>query len=119
MVKNKKRFKRPTETKRAGSETGSSKDPPPLDVPASSDVPATLPQLQAAAQGFPDKVYVLASAIFQNQHLEKPAAHRLVNYGNERGLTLPEVKDDDMQRAAYELAFNSLKCTSVTYSDIC
>uniref|UniRef100_A0A8C3A3A1 NOL1/NOP2/NSUN 5/7 ferredoxin-like domain-containing protein n=1 Tax=Cyclopterus lumpus TaxID=8103 RepID=A0A8C3A3A1_CYCLU len=59
--------------------------------------------------GFPDIIYLLASVIFQNNHREKPAAHRLVNYGKERGLPLPQVKDEKMQRTAYELAFNTLK----------
>uniref|UniRef100_A0A3B4AYF2 NOL1/NOP2/NSUN 5/7 ferredoxin-like domain-containing protein n=1 Tax=Periophthalmus magnuspinnatus TaxID=409849 RepID=A0A3B4AYF2_9GOBI len=61
-------------------------------------------------EGFSDRVYLLASIVFQNSYLEKPAAQRLVNYGKERGLSLPEVTDDEMQRAAYKLAFNSLKC---------
>uniref|UniRef100_A0A8C6K7V3 NOP2/Sun domain family, member 7 n=1 Tax=Nothobranchius furzeri TaxID=105023 RepID=A0A8C6K7V3_NOTFU len=60
-------------------------------------------------EGFPDRVYLLAAAIFQNQHLEKPAAHRFINYGKDRGLPLPEFRDEDMQRAAYELAFSTLK----------
>uniref|UniRef100_A0A8C6WT65 NOP2/Sun RNA methyltransferase family member 7 n=1 Tax=Neogobius melanostomus TaxID=47308 RepID=A0A8C6WT65_9GOBI len=60
-------------------------------------------------EGFSDRAYLLASVIFQNNYLEKPAAQRLVNYGKERGLSLPEVTDREMQRAAYELAFNALK----------
>ncbi|XP_072288376.1 putative methyltransferase NSUN7 [Eucyclogobius newberryi] len=60
-------------------------------------------------EGFADRVYLLASVIFQNNYLQKPAAQRLVNYGEERGLALPEVTDAEMQRAAYELAFNALK----------
>ncbi|KAK7922766.1 hypothetical protein WMY93_009668 [Mugilogobius chulae] len=59
--------------------------------------------------GLSDRVYLLASVIFQNNYLEKPAAQRLVNYGKERGLSLPEAADGEMQRAAYELAFNALK----------
>lgn len=61
-------------------------------------------------QGFSDRVYLLASIIFQNNYLEKPVSQRLVNYGEERGLSLPEVKDGEMQHAAYELAFSALKC---------
>ncbi|XP_029020346.1 putative methyltransferase NSUN7 isoform X2 [Betta splendens] len=109
MVKNKKRS---TKTKKASSEAAGSKGLPPLDDPASSEFPAAPPELQAAAHpplGLPDKVYLLASVIFQNNHPEKPAAHRLVNYGKERGLPLPEVKDGGMHCAAYELAFNTLK----------
>lgn len=60
-------------------------------------------------QGFSDRVYLLASIIFQNNYLEKPVSQRLVNYGEERGLSLPEVKDGEMQHAAYELAFSALK----------
>lgn len=104
-------------TKKAGYRIASSKDLTPLDNPASSDIPAIFPELQTTGQGqlgFPDRVYLLASVIFQNNHLEKPAAHRLVNYGKERGLPLPEVKDEGMQRTAYELAFNTLKCECVS-----
>ncbi|XP_070692913.1 putative methyltransferase NSUN7 [Pempheris klunzingeri] len=110
MVRNKNIDGRPSrsstcKTKNADSPTTSSKDPTPLDNPAGSE-------LQTSGQGqlgFPDRVYMLASVIFQNNHLEKPASHRLVNYGKERGLPLPEVKDEGMQRTAYELAFNTLK----------
>ncbi|XP_075959897.1 putative methyltransferase NSUN7 [Anarhichas minor] len=89
-----------------------SKDLIPVDKPADHNIPAASPELQTTGQGqlgFPDRVYLLASVIFQNTHLEKPAAHRLVNYGKERGLPLPEVKDEEMHRTAYELAFNTLK----------
>uniref|UniRef100_A0A3Q3E1Y1 NOP2/Sun RNA methyltransferase family member 7 n=1 Tax=Labrus bergylta TaxID=56723 RepID=A0A3Q3E1Y1_9LABR len=88
-----------------------SKDQTSLD-PAGDDVPAVPADLQTIGEGqlgFPDRVYLLASVIFQNNHLEKPAAQRLVNYGKERGLPLPVVKDEEMQRTAYELAFNTLK----------
>ncbi|XP_061786172.1 putative methyltransferase NSUN7 [Nerophis lumbriciformis] len=57
---------------------------------------------------FSDKVYLLASAIFQNHHREKPASRQLVKYGKERGLLLPHV-EPEMRRPAYELAFNALK----------
>lgn len=120
MVKNKNRpiGARPNRSstckkKRAGSQIASNTDLAPLDEPANSDIPAVFPELQTNGQrqlGFPDRVYLLASVIFQNNHLEKPAAHRLVNYGKERGLPLPEAKGEEMQRTAYELAFNTLKC---------
>ncbi|KAG8004049.1 putative 28S rRNA (cytosine-C(5))-methyltransferase [Nibea albiflora] len=58
---------------------------------------------------FSDRVFLLASVVFQNIHLEKPAARCLVNYGKKRGLPLPEVKDEEMLRTAYELTFNTLK----------
>ncbi|XP_034400085.1 putative methyltransferase NSUN7 [Cyclopterus lumpus] len=99
-------------TKKAGSKTANSKDLTPLDEPADRSISANSPELQTTGQGqlgFPDIIYLLASVIFQNNHREKPAAHRLVNYGKERGLPLPQVKDEKMQRTAYELAFNTLK----------
>ncbi|XP_071313523.1 putative methyltransferase NSUN7 isoform X2 [Trachinotus anak] len=110
MVKNKSN--RSSKLKKAGSQITSSTDATPLDDPADSDIPAAPPELQTTGQGqlgFPDRVYLLAATVFQNNHLEKPAAHRLVNYGKERGVPLPEVKDEEMQRIAYELAFNALK----------
>lgn len=61
-------------------------------------------------EGFPDRVYLLASVIFQNDRLEKPADQCKVNYGGDRELPLPEVKGEEMQHAAYQLAFNTLKC---------
>lgn len=67
------------------------------------------PARDEAHEGFSDRVYQLASVIFQNHYVEKPAAQRLVNYGKRRGLTLPEVSDGEAQHAAYELAFNALK----------
>ncbi|XP_039975110.1 putative methyltransferase NSUN7 [Xiphias gladius] len=117
MVKNKNIGERSNrsstcKTKKAGSQISNGKDPTSLDDPADRDIPPAPPELQTPGQGqlgFPDRVYLLASAIFQNNHLEKPAAHRLVNYSKERGITLPEVKDEEMQRTAYELAFNTLK----------
>ncbi|KAF0039372.1 hypothetical protein F2P81_007607 [Scophthalmus maximus] len=98
--------------KKAASQIASSQDDTPPDDPAGCDVPADHPELRATGQGqlgFPDRVYLVASAVFQNNHLEKPAAHRLVNYGQERGIPLPEVIDEEMRRAAFELAFNTLK----------
>ncbi|XP_041800623.1 putative methyltransferase NSUN7 [Chelmon rostratus] len=109
MVK-KKSCSSKCKTKKAAAQIASSEGQTPLDDPA--NITAISPELQTTSQGqlgFPDRVYLLASVIFQNNHLEKPAAHRLVNYGKERGLLLPEVKDDFMQRTAYELAFNTLK----------
>lgn len=120
MVKNKNRpiGARPNRSstckkKRADSQIKSNTDLATLDEPANSNIPAVFPEFQTNGQGqlgFPDRVYLLASVIFQNNHLEKPAAHRLVNYGKERGLPLPEAKGEEMQRTAYELAFNTLKC---------
>lgn len=115
MVKNKSR--RPSTLKGADSQIASSKDLTPLDDSAKGDIAATSPEHQTTGQvqlGFSDRVYLLASTIFQNNHLEKPVAHRLVNYGKDRGLPLPEVRDKEMCRTAYELAFNTLKCKFVT-----
>ncbi|KAK2904128.1 putative methyltransferase NSUN7 [Channa argus] len=98
--------------KKTGSQIASGKDLTPLDGTVCSLIPSAFPELQISGQchlEFSDKVYLLASAIFQNNHMEKPAAHRLVNYGQERGIALPELKDEEMQRWAYELAFNTLK----------
>uniref|UniRef100_A0A8C8C7L0 SAM-dependent MTase RsmB/NOP-type domain-containing protein n=1 Tax=Oncorhynchus tshawytscha TaxID=74940 RepID=A0A8C8C7L0_ONCTS len=69
----------------------------------------TFPGVRPSHLGFPDPVYLLAAVIFQNTHLEKPAAHRLVSYGKRAGLPLPEAKDEAYQRSSYELAFNTLK----------
>lgn len=99
-------------TQKSVSHIASSKDLIQLDDEAESDTSAAPPQPHITIQswqGFPDRVYLLASVIYQNNHLEKPAAQRLVSYGKERGLRLPEVKDEEMHRAAYELAFSTLK----------
>uniref|UniRef100_A0A3Q3JBR5 SAM-dependent MTase RsmB/NOP-type domain-containing protein n=1 Tax=Monopterus albus TaxID=43700 RepID=A0A3Q3JBR5_MONAL len=112
MVKNKKirgHRSSKSKTKDAGPQIVSSKDRTPLDDPADRAAP---PESQATDQGqlgYPDRVYLLASVIFQNNHMEKPVAHQLVNYSKERGIPLPEVSHEEMQHAAYELAFNTLK----------
>ncbi|XP_030595490.1 putative methyltransferase NSUN7 [Archocentrus centrarchus] len=117
MVKNKnsrRLHKCPSQnkTKKSVSQITSSKDLIQLDDQAESDNTAAPPEPQITIQsqrGFPDRVYLLASVIFQNNHLKKPTAHQLVNYGSERELPLPEVRDEEEQRAAYELAFSTLK----------
>ncbi|XP_034545856.1 putative methyltransferase NSUN7 [Notolabrus celidotus] len=99
-------------TKKTGFPSANSEEQTPLDTPAGKDCPAASADRQTTAEGqlgFPDRVYLLASIIFQNHHLEKPPAQRLVNYGKERGLPVPAVKDEETQRTAYELAFNTLK----------
>lgn len=103
-------------TKKADSQIASDKDDTPPHDPADDNIHAAPPELLTTIQGqlgFPDRVYLLASVIFQNNHLEKPVSQRLVNYGKDRGLPLPVLKDE-MQRASYELAFNTLKCKSVS-----
>ncbi|XP_013764278.1 putative methyltransferase NSUN7 isoform X3 [Pundamilia nyererei] len=111
-AKGRHRFPFTDKTQKSVSHIASSKDLIQLDDEAESDISAAPPQPHItiqSCQGFPDRVYLLASVIYQNNHLEKPAAQRLVSYGKERGLRLPEVKDEEMHRAAYELAFSTLK----------
>uniref|UniRef100_A0A667WGJ5 NOL1/NOP2/NSUN 5/7 ferredoxin-like domain-containing protein n=1 Tax=Myripristis murdjan TaxID=586833 RepID=A0A667WGJ5_9TELE len=96
------------------SQISSIKDLSLPDGPSHGEIPVLHPDPSTPGQGldeadFLDNVYLLAAAVFQNNHLEKPAAHRLVNYGKKTGLLLPEVKDEELQRKAYELAFNTLK----------
>lgn len=76
----------------------------------SPDVDQELWSSDQGQEGFPDGVYLLASVIFQNDHLERPAEHCKVNYVKDRELPLPEVKGEEMQQAAYQLAFDTLKC---------
>ncbi|XP_073778522.1 putative methyltransferase NSUN7 isoform X1 [Danio rerio] len=59
--------------------------------------------------GCTDQVYLHAAAIFQSSHLEKPAAHRLISYGKRSEVSIPDAQDEASQRAAYQLAFNTLK----------
>ncbi|XP_017282589.1 putative methyltransferase NSUN7 [Kryptolebias marmoratus] len=115
MVKNKKvggRLVFMCKPARGERQAASGKDLTPLDGPGVGDPPCAPPEPQVTSQGqrgFPDRVYLLASVVFQNNHLEKPAAQRLVNYSRDRGLPLPKVRDEETQRMAYELAFNTLK----------
>ncbi|XP_050983925.1 putative methyltransferase NSUN7 isoform X2 [Labeo rohita] len=74
--------------------------------------PPEPPLLQSGPEESPaclDRVYLHAAAIFQNTHLEKPAAHRLISYGKRSEVRLPVAKDEASQRSAYQLAFNTLK----------
>ncbi|XP_041653838.1 putative methyltransferase NSUN7 [Cheilinus undulatus] len=101
-----------SKTKKSGLNNANGKDRTPVDNPTGNDAPAVPTDLQTVGKGqlgFPDRVYLLASVIFQNNHLDKPAAQRLVNYGKERGIPLPAIKDEEMQHTAYGLAFNTLK----------
>ncbi|XP_075889163.1 putative methyltransferase NSUN7 isoform X2 [Nelusetta ayraudi] len=75
----------------------------------SPDVDQELWSSDQGQEGFPDGVYLLASVIFQNDHLERPAEGCKVNYVKDRELPLPEVKGEEMQQAAYQLAFDTLK----------
>ncbi len=120
MVKNRNpggRRSSTCKTKKADSHVANSKDLAPLGDPAGRNTPAVSPEFQTTGQGqlgFSDRVYLLASVIFQNNHLQKPPSHILVNYGKEKRLPLPEVKDEVIRRTAYELAFNTLKCECVS-----
>ncbi|KAG5263593.1 hypothetical protein AALO_G00266500 [Alosa alosa] len=76
---------------------------------ASGSLPVFHPGGEVGWKGFPDRVYVLAAAIFQNTHVVKPAAHRLISFGKKTSGSMPVAKDDVTQRCAYELAFNALK----------
>ncbi|XP_036372508.1 putative methyltransferase NSUN7 [Megalops cyprinoides] len=81
-----------------------------LDGEQEEESPEALPAGEPAEpSSFPDRVYVLAAAIFQNAHVEKPAAHRLISYGKRTDEPLPEAREEATQRAAYELTFNALK----------
>uniref|UniRef100_A0A3Q3VNX7 NOL1/NOP2/NSUN 5/7 ferredoxin-like domain-containing protein n=1 Tax=Mola mola TaxID=94237 RepID=A0A3Q3VNX7_MOLML len=110
----KKKKRPPTCQKRkAESLVGSRTDPVPVAAPDHTVILDIFPELETAGQdqlGFSDSVYQLASVVFQNNHLERPATHRLVIFGKERGLPLPDVKEEEVQCAAFELAFNTLKC---------
>lgn len=70
-------------------------------------------------RGFSDTVYLLAAAIFQTTHMERPAAHRLISFGKKTGGPMPEAKDGVTQRCAYELAFNALKCKPKVFLCVC
>uniref|UniRef100_A0A672YMQ9 NOP2/Sun RNA methyltransferase family member 7 n=1 Tax=Sphaeramia orbicularis TaxID=375764 RepID=A0A672YMQ9_9TELE len=116
MVKNNKSRRRTKNNgkkkKKSGPDIPSITDLTPLDDPSESEDPTLLLKLMSTGQGqlgFSDRVYLLASILFQNNYLEKPAAQQVVSYGKERGVPFPEVKDEDMHRTAYELAFNALK----------
>ncbi|CAL8264401.1 unnamed protein product [Lota lota] len=73
-----------------------------MEDPAAKQSPPPHAELFTAQLGFPDRVYLLAAAIFQNNHQEKPASHRLVNYGKQEGSALPQVKEGGMDLAAYD-----------------
>ncbi|XP_066498811.1 putative methyltransferase NSUN7 [Hoplias malabaricus] len=71
-----------------------------------------LPEPSISGDGsshIPDHVYLHAAAIFQNNHLEKAATHRVISYGKNNGVNVPDAKSEASQQMAYELAFNTLK----------
>lgn len=110
----KKLHKHSSKQTRANTQAEVKTNPVPVEQPSISITSASVahPEPQAPSQGHPecpDKIYLLASIIFQNIHPEKPASQKFVNYGNKRRLPLPEMKSEE-RRKAYELAFNTLKC---------
>ncbi|XP_029703253.1 putative methyltransferase NSUN7 [Takifugu rubripes] len=112
LRKNKRLHKRASQQQR-DVQAKAQTSPAPQEHPSTGAVPAPFacPEVQAQSQShqeFPDRIYLLASVIFQNLHPEKPAMRKLVNYGNKRRLPLPEVKFEE-RPSSYELAFNTLK----------
>lgn len=112
--KKKRLRKQSSKQKRADIQADPETNPAHLEQPSTSTVPASFARLEFQAPslnhlGFPDRIYLLASVIFQNVHPEKPATRKLVNYGNNRRLPLPDVKVEE-RPSSYELAFNTLKC---------
>lgn len=112
--KTRRLHKRSSKQTRADDHAVAKTNPGPLKHPSTSSTSASVaqPEVQATSRGClgcPDRIYLLASVIFQNVHPEKPASEMVVNYGNKRRLPLPEVKSEE-RHTAYELAFNTLKC---------
>lgn len=56
-----------------------------------------------------DQVYMQAAAVFRQLRPEKPARQQHLRYG--RKPEEPASKDETVARRAYQLAFNTLKCT--------
>ncbi|XP_061581211.1 putative methyltransferase NSUN7 isoform X2 [Cololabis saira] len=112
IKKKKEKLSFTRKTKKAGSQAESEKDVSPLKDAADGKAPGAGPGPRTTSHrlhGFHDSVYLLASVIFQNNHQEKPPAQRMVNYGKVRGHPLPQVKDKETKRSAFELAFSALK----------
>nr|XP_014346242.1 PREDICTED: putative methyltransferase NSUN7 isoform X2 [Latimeria chalumnae] len=62
---------------------------------------------------YSDSVFMNAAKLYQKNHAEKPIDQRLVNYGDDPGLAVPNIKNKTSQRWAYELAFNALKYQTI------
>lgn len=58
-----------------------------------------------------DQAFLQAADIFQWLREEKPITLQLLHYGKKTDAPLPESGDKTTQRRAYQLAFNTLKCT--------
>lgn len=80
----------------------------PLFFPLPLPLPTTAPPLS-------DHAYLQASAIFQQLREEKPVTHELLRYAKKTEPQLQESGDRATQRQAYQLAFNTLKCTIILW----
>ncbi|KAG9263776.1 putative methyltransferase NSUN7 [Astyanax mexicanus] len=83
--------------------------PGPEHHPAPSPPEPPVPLPSPGPSRVPDRVYLHAAAIFQNTHLQKAAAHRLISYGMRARGGTHWGTGEGAQREAYELAFNTLK----------
>uniref|UniRef100_A0A3B1IFS4 NOP2/Sun RNA methyltransferase family member 7 n=1 Tax=Astyanax mexicanus TaxID=7994 RepID=A0A3B1IFS4_ASTMX len=83
--------------------------PGPEHHPAPSPPEPPVPLPSPGPSRVPDRVYLHAAAIFQNTHLQKAAAHRLISYGTRARGGTHWGTGEGAQREAYELAFNTLK----------
>nr|XP_055033275.1 putative methyltransferase NSUN7 [Misgurnus anguillicaudatus] len=81
-------------------------DPVPPEAPVSQTDPSSPEESPSSPS---DRVYLQAAAIFQNTNQNKPAAHRLISYGNRSEVSVHDTRDESSQRQAYQLAFNALK----------
>ncbi|TNN62794.1 hypothetical protein EYF80_027020 [Liparis tanakae] len=59
-----------------------------------------------------DRAYLQAAGIFRRLRTEKPAEQQLLHYGRGADTPLPQSGAGAAQRRAYQLAFNTLKCTN-------
>uniref|UniRef100_A0A3P8TS31 SAM-dependent MTase RsmB/NOP-type domain-containing protein n=1 Tax=Amphiprion percula TaxID=161767 RepID=A0A3P8TS31_AMPPE len=55
---------------------------------------------------------VYSAAVFQQLHTEKPVTHQGLHYGKKTDTPPPESGGKPAQKHAYQLAFNTLKCTT-------
>lgn len=60
-----------------------------------------------------DQAYLQAAAVFQQLRPEKTVAQQLLHYGKKTDKPQAESRDKATQRQAYQLAFNTLKCTKL------
>lgn len=60
-----------------------------------------------------DQAYLQAAAVFQQLRPERTVAQQLLHYGKKTDKPQAESRDKATQRQAYQLAFNTLKCTKL------